>query len=85
MEAIVEHVPPPKGDEEAPLKALIFDSHYDPYRGVVVHVRIFDGTLRRGDTIKLFFSENGYKVEETGIFRIQLRGRIFYIRERWAT
>lgn len=72
LEALVEFVPPPKGSEDSPLKALIFDSHYDPYRGVVIHLRVFEGTIKSGDTIKLFFSENTYRVEETGIFRIEL-------------
>ena len=72
LEALVEYVPAPTGDENVPLKALIFDSHYDPYRGVVIHLRVFEGTLKSGDTIKLFFSENNYKVEEAGIFRIDL-------------
>ena len=72
LEALVEYVPAPKGSEDVPLKALIFDSHYDPYRGVVIHLRVFEGTLKSGDTIKLFFSGSTYKVEETGIFRIDL-------------
>ncbi len=72
LESLVEFVPPPEGEEDAPLKALIFDSHYDPYRGVVIHLRVFEGTLKTGDTIKLFFSKNDYKVEEAGIFRIEL-------------
>ena len=72
LEALVEYVPAPDGAEDAPLKALIFDSHYDPYRGVVIHLRVFEWTLKSGETIKLFFSGSTYKVEETGIFRIDL-------------
>lgn len=74
LEAIVQHIPPPEGDEEAPLKALIFDSHYDSYRGVVVHLRIFQGSLKAGQEVKLMSSGAVYRVEETGIFRIELIG-----------
>ncbi len=63
-------LPPPKGDPDAPLKALIFDSHYDPFRGTVVHFRIFDGKIRTGDIIKFMSNDAAYKVEEVGIFQI---------------
>ncbi|MBF0199842.1 MAG: elongation factor 4 [Desulfamplus sp.] len=70
FEAAVRHIPPPRGDSNAPLKALIFDSHYDPYRGTIVHVRVFEGNLKRGD--RILFMSNGvsYKVEELGLFQI---------------
>lgn len=70
LEAIVNHVPAPTGDPEAPLKALIFDSHYDSYRGAVAYVRIMEGKLRVGDEI-LMMGNKGKKFEVTdlGVFR----------------
>ncbi|MFZ5867962.1 MAG: translation elongation factor 4 [Thermodesulfobacteriota bacterium] len=75
LEAIVRDIPPPQGNPDAPLKALIFDSHWDAYRGTIVHLRIFDGELRSGDTIRLWSTEKCYKVEETGVFLIQRQPR----------
>jgi len=60
LETIVNKLPPPKGDPEAPLKALIFDSHYDPFRGTIIHFRVFEGTIKPGDTIK-FMLNTGWK------------------------
>ncbi|MBI5250854.1 MAG: elongation factor 4, partial [Desulfomonile tiedjei] len=71
LEAVVQRIPPPTGDPDAPLKALIFDSHWDPYRGTIVHLRLFDGRLRPGDTVRLWSNGACYKVEETGIFLIE--------------
>lgn len=67
LERIVEELPAPTGDPNAPLKALIFDSRFDPYRGVVILFRIFDGTLKRGDFIRFFSSGRQYQVTELGI------------------
>jgi GTP-binding protein LepA len=69
LEGIVERLPPPKGDREAPLKALLIDSWYDAYLGVVVLVRIIDGVLRKGQKIKLMSSGATYQIERAGIFR----------------
>jgi GTP-binding protein LepA len=69
LEAIVTRLPPPKGKAEDVLKALLVDSWYDPYLGVVVLVRIVDGTLKRGMRIKLMFTHASYLVERVGIFR----------------
>ena len=70
LESIVKQLPPPTGDPEAPLRALIFDSAYDDYRGTIVHCRIFDGSVAPGDEILLMSNRAVYKVEETGIFQI---------------
>ena len=72
FEAIVNQIPAPSGKNEDPLKALIFDSHYDSYRGVIVHCRLFGGTLRTGDEIRFMHSDAVYKVEDCGIFQLQL-------------
>ncbi|MCX2726067.1 translation elongation factor 4 [Thermomicrobium sp. 4228-Ro] len=69
LEAIVQRVPPPSGSPEAPLRALIFDSHYDPYKGVVAYVRVVDGTLRVGDPIRMMASQTVGEVLELGQFR----------------
>jgi GTP-binding protein LepA len=68
LEAIVQKIPPPQGDAEAPLQALIFDSWYDPYQGVIVLVRIKQGTLRKGDKVKLMASGKSYEVLKMGVF-----------------
>lgn len=71
-EAIVQYIPAPDDNKDKPLKALIFDSHYDPYRGVIVHFRIFEGSVSEGDEIMFMNSHATYKVEEVGIFQLNL-------------
>ena len=73
LEALIERVPPPRGSAEDPLQALIFDSHYDPYRGVIVHVRLFSGSLQPGQRIRFWSNGASYLVDETGLFQLQLR------------
>ncbi|MBM4439106.1 MAG: elongation factor 4 [Candidatus Rokubacteria bacterium] len=73
LEAIVARVPPPTGDPEAPLKALVFDSYYDSYQGVVVYIRVVDGFVREGD--RVLFMSNGlsYQVQQVGVFSPDMR------------
>ncbi len=68
LEAIPKYFPAPQGDTDAPLKALIFDSYYDNYKGVILFVRIFDGGVQPGDKIRTFLSPNVYDVTEVGAF-----------------
>ena len=70
MEAIVTKFPCPTGDPDAQTAALIFDCHYDAYRGVVVHVRVMEGRIKSGSTIRMMSSGAEYKVEQCGIFKI---------------
>lgn len=72
LEKIVQYIPAPKGDTEAPLKALIFDSYYDNYKGVILFVRVKDGCVRVGDVIKTFRSDKQFEVTEVGAFNPKL-------------
>ncbi len=71
LEGIVRLVPSPKGDSEAPGRALIFDSMYDNYRGVIVYIRVVDGILKRGDDVYFMQTEKRYPVEDLGILRLE--------------
>lgn len=68
LEAIVDKLPAPKGDKDAPLKALIFDSWYDSYQGVIVMFRVFDGSVKKGDKIRLMATHKDYEVTRVGVF-----------------
>src|ERR687886_1999192 len=72
LEAIVERIPPPKGDRAAPLRALVFDSHYDPYKGVIAYCRVMDGRVRAGQRILLMQAERQAEALEVGVFHPQL-------------
>ncbi|MBU1150732.1 MAG: translation elongation factor 4 [Proteobacteria bacterium] len=75
LEAIVARIPPPKGDPTAPLAALIFDAKYDSFRGTVIHCRIFAGTVKAGDIIRLLYNNATHRVEEVGRFLLQREKR----------
>lgn len=72
LAGIVEKLPAPKGDPEAPLKALVFDAHFDTYRGVILQVRVMDGTLKPGETIHFMHGGRDYKVDELGYNQLKL-------------
>ncbi|MBU5348803.1 translation elongation factor 4 [Paenibacillus sp. FSL W7-1279] len=69
LEQVVQKVPAPTGDSEEPLKALIFDSHYDPYKGVIVYVRVIDGSIKAGSKIKMMATGKTFEVIEVGAFK----------------
>ena len=71
LDAIVDRLPPPRGDADAPLKAMLVDSWYDPYLGIVVLARVVDGALKKGMTIRMMATRAAYKVERCGYFTPQ--------------
>ncbi|QUB96103.1 translation elongation factor 4 [Leptotrichia sp. oral taxon 218] len=73
LEAIVKYIPAPKGDVKAPLKALIFDSHYDDFRGVITYIRIVDGKISKGDRIKIMSTGKEFDVLEVGVFSPKMK------------
>ncbi len=73
LEAIINRIPCPKGDPNAPLQALIFDSIFNSYRGIIANFRIFNGELRKGDFVKFFATEHEYHADEIGILKMDLQ------------
>jgi GTP-binding protein LepA len=73
LEAVVEQIPPPKGDDHAPLRALIFDSHYDAYKGVIAYIRVVDGKIHPQETLRIMSTETDVKPVEIGIFAPDMR------------
>lgn len=70
LEAIVKHIPPPEGSPDEPLQALIFDANYDAFRGTIISIRIINGTIKAGDTIRFMSNDAEYRVEEVGLFKV---------------
>ncbi|MBL7702102.1 MAG: elongation factor 4 [Ferruginibacter sp.] len=70
LEAIVERIPSPEGDPEAPLQALIFDSVFNSFRGIIVYYRVFNGSIKKGDKVKFFSTGNDYEADEVGILKL---------------
>ncbi len=75
LEAIVERIPPPKGDPEAPLQALIFDSVFNSFRGIIAYFRVKNGVLKKGDKVKFFNTGVTYNADEVGILKMDLRSK----------
>ena len=71
LDAVVAYIPPPEGDPEAPLRALIFDSYFDPYKGVIANVRVKEGTIKKGMKLKLMATGKTFEVTDVGCFRPQ--------------
>jgi GTP-binding protein LepA len=75
LEAIVERVPAPKGDEQAPLQALIFDSVFNSFRGIIAYFRVMNGTIRKGDKVKFFNTGSEYEADEIGVLKLKMSPR----------
>jgi GTP-binding protein LepA len=75
LEAIVNRIPAPTGDESAPLQALIFDSVFNPFRGIIAYFRVFNGTLRKGDHVKFFNTGSEYDADEIGVLKLKMQPR----------
>jgi GTP-binding protein LepA len=73
LEAVVKRVPPPKGDPAAPLKALVFDSHYDSYKGVIAYIRVVEGTLKKSDMLRMMSTDARFEPVEIGAFSPDMR------------
>jgi GTP-binding protein LepA len=72
LQAIVERIPPPQGDPNAPLQALIFDSVFNSFRGIIVYYRIFNGSIKKGDKVKFFSTDKEYEADEVGILKLDM-------------
>ncbi len=75
LEGIVSRVPSPTGNPEAPLKALVFDSVFNPYRGTIVYFRVFEGSIKKGERVKFIQSEANYNADEIGVLKLKMESR----------
>lgn len=75
LQAIIERIPAPKGDPEAPLQALIFDSVFNSFRGIIVYYRVFNGKIKQGDKVKFFSTDKEYEADEVGILKLSMDSR----------
>lgn len=77
LEAIVQHIPAPSGDPEEPLQALIFDSYFNPFRGVIAYYRIYNGVLRKGERIRFYHTATEYDADEVGVLKLDMEPKDF--------
>src|SRR5690606_8992932 len=75
LEAIVDRIPAPQGDEQAPLQALVFDSVFNSFRGIIAYYRVKNGIIRKGDKVKFFHGQGEYTADEVGILKLGLSPR----------
>ena len=75
LEAIVQRIPAPEGDENAPLQALIFDSVFNPFRGIIAYYRVFNGRIRKGEHVKFFNTGSQYDADEVGVLKLKMQPR----------
>lgn len=75
LAAVIERIPAPKGDENAPLQALIFDSVFNPFRGIIAYYRVLNGTLKKGEKVKFIATEKNYDADEIGVLKLDLSPR----------
>ncbi len=75
LAAVIKRIPAPKGDEQAPLQALVFDSVYNPFRGIIAYFRIMNGTIKKGEKVKFFATEKIYDADEVGVLKLDLSPR----------
>ena len=85
LEAIIARIPAPKGDDNAPLQALIFDSVFNPFRGIIAYFRVFNGSIRKGEHVKFINTGAEYDADEVGVLKLKMSPRERSARATWAT